>query len=100
MNLVEAENYMVKIMALNEGNSEVMIEMAKFYLKINKIDKAEEFMRDAYSFQIKNKDFAIVYATFLIQIGRCKEAYIILKKLDEDDYERNLVYQLLAIAFE
>lgn len=77
-----------------------MVEMAKFYLKINKLDKAEEYMRDAYSFQIKNKEYSMIYATFLISIGRCKEAFIILKKLDEDDYERNLVYLLISLAFE
>jgi predicted Zn-dependent protease len=100
MNNSEAESYMLKIMAQNEGNSEAMVDMARFYLKINKIDKAEEYMRDAYSFQIKNKDYALIYATFLIQIGRCKEAYIILKKLDEDNYERNLVYLILSLSFE
>jgi len=100
MNVVEAEKYMKKIMESQEGNSEAMMEMSKFYLKWGKIDKAETFMRDAYSFNIKNRDFAIAYATFLIQIGRSKEAFVILKKLEEEKYRLVLTYLLMSQSFE
>ena len=86
MNIPDAEKYMKKIMSQNEGNSEAMMEMSKFYLSQGKIEKAEPYMRDAYSFNIKNNDYAMIYATFLMSIGRSKEAFVILKKLEEENY--------------
>ena len=41
---------MLKILAFHEGSAEHMMEMGKFYLRNNKLEKAEEYLRDAYSF--------------------------------------------------
>lgn len=49
-NLIEAENYMLKYVALFEGDPEKMLEIGKFYLRINKPEKANDYIRDAYSF--------------------------------------------------
>lgn len=65
-NLNEAENYMQKYIALFEGDPEKMLEIGKFYLRIGKSEKANDYLRDAYSFQIKNQNIALTYASFLI----------------------------------
>ena len=46
----EAELFMAKYMQLYEGDSEKMLQMGQFYLRINKLDKADEYLRDSYSF--------------------------------------------------
>jgi hypothetical protein len=49
-NLNEAESFIQKYIAMYEGDPEKMLEMGKFYLRIGKLEKADEFLRDAYSF--------------------------------------------------
>ena len=58
---------MQKAMQMQEGDAAAMLEMGRFYLRINKLDKADEYLRDAYSFQIKDKYIALVYASALLQ---------------------------------
>jgi hypothetical protein len=41
--------------------------------------KAENYLKDAYSFGMKNQSVALMYACMLIQNGRNSEAHIILK---------------------
>lgn len=85
-NILEAEQYMLKIMNLNEGDAATMLVLGRFYLRNQALleslpqsnapnnnnnnsspaDKADEYLRDAYSFQIKNLDVALTYATYLI----------------------------------
>lgn len=40
-NGAEAENYMLKLAALNEGEPEMMLELGKFFLRNGKQDKAD-----------------------------------------------------------
>jgi hypothetical protein len=40
-NGVEAENYMLKLVALNEGEPEMMLELGKFFLRNGKQEKAD-----------------------------------------------------------
>ena len=54
MNPVEAEKYMKRVVEQREGDPQAMYDMALFYLKWNKLGKAESYMRDALSFDIKN----------------------------------------------
>lgn len=63
-----------------------MLEVGKFYLRLNKLEKADEYLRDALSYYIKNQQVALVYAAFLLQLGKSKEACIILGKLAHDKY--------------
>ena len=53
-NPIKAEEYMQKYLAKYEGDSDKMVYMGKFYLRLGKHEKADEYFRDAYSFQIKN----------------------------------------------
>ena len=41
---------MVKYTQMFEGDPEKMLEMGKFYLRIGKPEKANDFLRDSYSF--------------------------------------------------
>lgn len=41
---------MLKYVSLFEGDPEKMLEIGKFYLRINKPEKANDYLRDAYSF--------------------------------------------------
>lgn len=85
-NIPEAESYLSKFTALYEGDPEKMLEMGLFYLRNNNIEKADSYLRDAYSFQIKNQGVALLYACYLIQASRNAEALVILNKLALDRY--------------
>ena len=50
----QAELYMKKYMAEQEGEGSAMMQMGKFYLRLLKPDKAASFLKDAYSFAIKD----------------------------------------------
>jgi len=43
-----------RLMQLQEGEPQVMINLSRFYLRQGNLDKAEHYMRDAYSYDIKN----------------------------------------------
>jgi hypothetical protein len=57
---------MKSYMALQEGDGAAMITLGKFYLRQLKSEKAQTYLRDAYSFAIKNQNIALVYASFLV----------------------------------
>ena len=61
----DTETDQVKLMAADEGESSMMLEMAKFYLRQKDLDKAEQFLRDAYSFNLSEKSIALRYACLL-----------------------------------
>jgi len=65
-NSQEAENYMLKLAALNEGDPEMMLELGKFFLRNGKLEKADQYLRDAYSFNIKNHKLGFMYASYLL----------------------------------
>ena len=97
----EAEMFMGRYSQLFEGDSDKMLDMGKFYLRIGKLDKADEYLRDAYSFNIKNQVMAFNYACFLLQLNnRQKEAIVILNKLAVDKHEEVKVNLLLSMAYE
>ena len=52
-------------MKAEEGEPQMMLEMAKFYLRNNDLEKAEQFMRDAYAFKLDDKKTALSYACLL-----------------------------------
>ena len=91
---------MLKYVGLFEGDPQKMMEIGIFYLRIGKIEKANDFLRDAYSFQIKNQQMALIYACYLIKSQRYKEAIVILNKLATEKYEEAKVSILLSIAYE
>ncbi len=99
-NSQEAENYMLKLAALNEGDPEMMLELGKFFLRNGKLEKADQYLRDAYSFNIKNHKLGFMYASYLLQQERNKEAIVILNKLQKDNYEPIQVNLLLSLAYE
>lgn len=53
-NQAEAESYLQQLMQLQEGEPQVMINLSRFYLRQGNLDRAEHYMRDAYSYDIKN----------------------------------------------
>lgn len=66
-----------------EGDQEALLEAAKFYMRRGEAgaEKAEQYLRDAYSFGMKNQPVALLYACLLVQSGRSKEASVILGSL-------------------
>ena len=66
-NAGEAESYMLKLAALNEGDADMMLELGRFFLRNGKLDKADQYLRDAYSFNIKNHQLGLMYASYLLQ---------------------------------
>jgi hypothetical protein len=67
-NQAAAETYMIKLCQEMEGDQEALLETAKFYMRAaNSTDKAESYLRDAYSFGMKNQPVAMMYASLLIQ---------------------------------
>ena len=41
---------MLKYISMFEGDPEKMLEIAKFYMRIGKSEKANDYLRDSYSF--------------------------------------------------
>ena len=99
-NGVEAENFMLKLSALNEGDPEIILELGKFFLRNGKLDKADQYLRDSYSFNIKNHKLGFMYASYLLQQERNKEAVVILNKLQKENFEPIQVNLLLSLAYE
>ena len=93
-NGVEAENFMLKLSALNEGDPEIILELGKFFLRNGKLDKADQYLRDSYSFNIKNHKLGFMYASYLLQQERNKEAVVILNKLQKENFEPIQVFFL------
>jgi hypothetical protein len=58
------------------------------------------YLRDSYSFGIKNQGVALTYACLLIQNGRYKEAQIILSSLANKGFETCKVNILLSISYD
>ena len=96
----KAEKYLQELLKAEEGEPQMMLEMAKFYLRSNNLEKAELYMRDAYSFKMDDKKVALGYACLLCQLNRSHEASVILKQLISDGYEPVKVNMLLSIAYQ
>lgn len=99
-NRAKAEEYVIKLCEEMEGDQEALLEAAKFFMRAGSqaSSKAEAYLKDAYSFGMKNSSVALMYACMLIQNGRNKEAHIILKHLASSRYEPSKVNLLLSIA--
>jgi len=67
-NSAKAEEYIVRMCEEMEGDQEALLEAAKFYMRSGEQyqDKAEMYLRDSYSFGIKNQGIALTYACLLI----------------------------------
>jgi len=78
------------------------MEAAKFYMRKGEAfsEKAEEYLRDAYSFGMDNYDVALTYACLLAQNGRNKEAQVILTNLAQKGYECSKVNMILSIIYD
>jgi predicted Zn-dependent protease len=96
----KAEDYIMKLVEEQEGDQECLLEAANFYMKRGEAfyDKAEGYLRDAYSFGMKNNQVALLYGAILVQIGRSAEASVILKELITQKYEVTKCYLLLQIS--
>ena len=88
-NPVMAEEYIVKLVNEQEGEQDSLLEAAKFYMKRGEAyaEKAEFYLRDAFSFGMKNLQVSLLYACMLVQLGRAVEASVILKSLIAEGYE-------------
>jgi predicted Zn-dependent protease len=67
-NQEKAEEYVVKLCEEMEGDQDALLEAAKFYLRKGDAyaDKAEQNLRNAYSFGMKNQTVAFMYACLLV----------------------------------
>lgn len=77
----------------------MMLEMANFYLRNGQAEKAEQYLRDAYSYKLDDQSIALHYACLLCQQNRSEEASVILQSLIAEGYEPVKVNMLLAIAY-
>lgn len=99
-NAAEAEAFMLKYIGTQEGDANAILEMGRFYLRQGKQEKADQYLRDAYSFNIRNQKLAFMYAAYLLQSARTKEAIVILNRLTFEQYEPVNVALLLSMAYE
>jgi len=88
------------VQAVLEGDADRMLELGKFYMRVGKPEKSDQYLRDAFSFQIKNQRVGLIYAAYLIQLSRSKEAIVILNRLRTEGYEPVKVNLLLSAAYE
>ena len=101
LNTEKAEEYIIKSCQEMEGDQEALYDAAAFYMRRGEAqaEKAEEYLRDAYSFGMKNQSIALIYACLLMQNGRSKEAIVILQSLSQQGYEATKVNLLISIAY-
>ena len=99
-NQASAEEYIVKLCDEMEGDQDALLEAAQFYMRKGEAysDKAEHYLRDAYSFGPNNQLIGMTYACVLIQNSRFSEAFIILNQLAQQGYYPQKCYLLLSIA--
>jgi predicted Zn-dependent protease len=95
-----AEEYVIKACDEMEGDQEALLDAAKFYMRKGEqyAEKAQTYLRDAYSFGMKNQAVALMYACLLVQNGRYDEANVILLSLASQQYETAKVNMLLSIT--
>lgn len=74
--------------------------MGRFFARNKKLDKADEYYRDALSFSMKNPNLILIYACYLVSVSRTKEAIVLLEKLAKDNYKEVVVNMLISIAYE
>mmetsp|Transcript_22914 Transcript_22914/g.35246 ORF Transcript_22914/g.35246 Transcript_22914/m.35246 type:complete len:149 (+) Transcript_22914:1655-2101(+) len=101
-NSTRAEEYVTRLCEEMEGDQDALLEAAKFYMRKGEAfaEKAEEYLRDSYSFGMKNSDVALTYACLLVQNGRTKEASVILNSLAIQGYESAKVNMVLSIVYD
>lgn len=99
-NAAKAEKYLVEQIKSNEGDAQMLRDSARFYLRQRELEKAENYMRDAFAFQLDDKATALTYACLLCQLNRYSEASVILKQLITEGYEPVKVNMLLSIAYQ
>jgi predicted Zn-dependent protease len=63
------------------------------------MEKAEHYLRSAFSFNIEDKEVAMAYACLLCQLERSQEASVILKELINQGYETVKVNMLMSTAY-
>jgi hypothetical protein len=44
----------------------MMLEQGKYFLRVGKLEKADQYLRDSLSFTIKNPKLATTYASYLL----------------------------------
>lgn len=67
-NRKHAEEYIIRLCEEMEGDQEALLEAAKFYMRAgpSQAEKAESYLRDAYSFGMKNHAVALMYSCLLM----------------------------------
>jgi len=97
---LNAEQYLLKLQKDKEGDPELMWPLAQFYLRQGNLEKAEQYMRDCLSFDVKKDKVMLAYACLLCQCNRTAEATIMFKSLLSRGYEQTKVQLLLAHAYK
>jgi len=65
-----AEAYLLELLKNQEGDAKIMQQIAQFYLRGGKQDKAEAYLKDAFAFSMQNdndqtNEIALSYACLL-----------------------------------
>ena len=61
----KAAIYLQEQIKSNEGDAQILRDQARFYLRQRDLEKAEQFLRDAYAFQLEDQPTALAYACLL-----------------------------------
>jgi hypothetical protein len=64
----KAQSYMISLCSEMEGDQDALFEASKFFMRQGPAgsERALLFLKDAYSFGIKNLDIALTYGSLLI----------------------------------
>ena len=98
-NFPMAEFYYKKLVLLDPYNVDRLLDLARFSMKQNKVDRAYEFFRRAKDEQPDNQNITLAFASILIERERYSEAKKILKQILDQDFKHchaNILYSLIC----
>lgn len=101
-NQAKAEKYIIGLCDEMEGDQDALIEASQFYMRRGEAyaEKAEAFLKDAYSFGMGNLDVAWTYACLLVQNKQFSEALVILQSLAKEKHEVAKVYMIMSLSYK
>jgi tetratricopeptide (TPR) repeat protein len=97
-NFGKAEKFYKKLLLADEKNVSRLLTLAKFYMKMGRVDDGYEYFRRAKEVQPQDKELVIFFAGILIERERYTEAKRVLKEILDEDFKHcqaNILYSLI-----
>lgn len=94
----KAEFYYKKLILRDPNNIKKLMNMARFSMKQNMVDRAYEFFRRAKELDPNNQDLILAFSGILIERKRYTEAKHVLKEILDKDFKHchaNIIYSLI-----